>query len=197
MKKKHQKTILFFLLTLMAIVILGLRATNLQNQVDTYESEKNEVTRLLFGGSRIKGYSCGILTPSRAKDILAAEKLNQGYAQGPSNQIQSHSTMQDLLFWSDSCRYEDATNNAAYVELYVTTFHSDEVAKKALPDFIAKVNDAVELPAEPYGDALYYDGGAYYLLIKNRVLQIAASNGNPKEIEAFSKKVFDTIWSYF
>jgi len=197
MKKSHNKTTIILLLAIAAIIILGFRITSLQNQLDTYESEKTEVANLLFSGSKIKGYSCGILTPSRAKDVLATKKLNQAYAQGPSSQIQSHSIKQESIFWSDSCRYEDANNNAKYVELYVTTFHSDEAARRALPEFLGKVNDVVELPAEQFGDELFYDGGAYYLLVKNRVIQIAANNGNPKEIEAFSKKVFDIIWSYF
>jgi hypothetical protein len=197
MKKSHKKTPIIILFAVVAIIILGFRMTNLQNQLDTYESEKTEIANLLFSGSRIKGYSCGILTPSRAKDILATKKLNQAYAQGPSSQIQPHSIKQESIFWSDNCRYEDANNNAKYVELYVTTFHSDEAARRALPEFLGKVNDAVELPAEQFGDELFYDGGAYYLLVENRVIQVAASNGNPTEINEFSKYVFDIVWSFF
>jgi hypothetical protein len=197
MKKYHNKTNVLLVIALVSLVVLGFKATSLQNQVDQYESEKSEVSTLLFNGAKVKGYSCGVLTTNRAKELLDSTSLKTAYGQGPSNQIQSHNISQESLFWSDSCRYEDASDSSKYVELYVTTFQSDNLARLAFPDFLGQVNDAVELPASPYGEVLFYDGGAYYLLNKNIVIQIASSNGNPTEIDEFSKNVFDQILQNF
>lgn len=188
------KIVVAFLL--IALVVLGFRATDQQNQIQLYETERNDVASLLVGQNAVIGYSCGVLSGQKVLELTANNpNLSREFAQGPTTTIQSSIVPQNKPFWADSCRYVDSTNSDVYVELYVSTFNNNEDAAKAFPDFLQIVNDAEELPSSGYGQKLIYDGGAYYLLKNNKVIQTAASNGLSQETESFSRKVFEDIVS--
>jgi hypothetical protein len=191
---KRRVKIVFILFVLVAIVVLGFKVTDLQKQLDSAKSNQNQVQTLLAGDNNVAGFTCGVLTKQRASSLLTvSEELKQAYVQGPSNIIQSGQPAQNNIFWSDSCRYEDVADNSKYIEFFITTFQTTDLAQEAFPDFFGAVNDAVALSAEGYGDELRYEGGAYYLLRGSRVIQIAASNGVPSQTESFSRSAFDSI----
>jgi hypothetical protein len=182
------------LILLIAIVMLGFKVSDQQEQLQTFEKQIVEQSNLLTGNNAAPGYSCGALTFQRAKELLKSNsKLKRSFGQGLVNTVRATKTPQENLFWSDSCRYEDSGDSAKYIEMYVATFQSEESAVQAFPDFLEVVNEAVELPSEEYGQKLFYDGGAFYLLKENRVIQIAANNGSLQQLDSFSRLVFENV----
>lgn len=191
---KPRVKIVFTLFVMLAIVVLGFRVTDLQNQLDGVKSNQIQVETLLAGDDNVAGFTCGLLTKKRASLLFTSSvELKQANVQGPSEVIQRSQQAQNKLFWSDSCRYEDVAEKSKYIEFYITTFQTTDLAQEAFPDFFRTVNDAVALSAEGYGDELRYEGGAYYLLRGSRVIQIAASNGVSSQTASFSRSVFDSI----
>jgi hypothetical protein len=177
-----------------AVVILGFKVSNQQNKLTSNESERAEIEVLLNGSNAAFGYSCGVLSAQRAEQLMGnGSNLNRKFGQGPADTVQDMKNKQENIFWSDSCRYEDPANSGKYIEMYVATFQTDKAAVKAFPDFFRVVNDVKEIPDQDFGQQLFYDGGVYYLLKDNKVIQTAASNGLPQELESFSRKVFESI----
>jgi hypothetical protein len=191
MKIKIVKKI-FILFVLLSIVVLGFKVTDLQNKIESYESDSVQINVLLTSDNSAAGYSCGVLKASDAKEFLQSEVV-RSFRQSPTDKVREDKPAQELIFWSDSCRYEDSANNSRYVEYYVTTFQTDEAAAKAFPDFLQTVNDAKNIPVELSNQTLIYDAGVYYLLSSNRVIQVAASDGNPSESQNFSRGVLDYL----
>lgn len=180
----------------LAIIILGFKTSSLQNQVQENELYNTQLQSLLTGPGKVAGYTCGALNTEKAKTILKSVNVNKIFGQGPTDILRDGEPKIDKVFWADSCRYEETSSNAKYVELYISTFQSDEQAKSVFLDFIPEVNDKVVLPPDNYGQELIYDGGVHYLLQDNRIIQVSASNGNPSETENFSRQVFsDLIFS--
>jgi phosphopantetheinyl transferase (holo-ACP synthase) len=179
-----------------SLVILGFKITNAQHQLDISAEKQNQIQLLLSGENRAMGYTCGVLTKNKAEELLQSEVLVE-YIQGPTDIIQVGKAPQASLFWTDNCRYEDSKDNSKYVEFYVSTFASKEAAAKAFPDFFNIVNDNLQIPSESYGKELVYDGGVFYLLRTNKVIQVSASNGTPSMQKEFSQNVFKTIINSF
>lgn len=180
---------------LVFIVFLAFKITQLQNQIDDNEVNSGQATQLLKGSRKVAGFTCGVLNEKKAKDILSVSEVEMAYEQGPANEIQVTKPPLETIFWTDSCKYQATSNSNKYVELLVATFQTDDDARNAFPDFLNIVNDAEELMPGSYGQILFYDNGAYYLLKNHQVIQVSASNGNPGELELFSKQVYFELLS--
>lgn len=179
----------------LSIILLGFRATNLQNQIQKNNSQNAQIQALLTGANKVAGYTCGVLNTDKAKELLGSDIVEKNFGQGPTDEVKKGEPNPNNIFWSDSCRYQDSTNSTKYVELLISTFQSNESAKNSFLDFIPVVNEKKDINASVYGQELIYDSGVIYLLQDNRVLQIAASNGNPSETEIFSYQVFNDLMS--
>lgn len=179
----------------LAIILLGFRATSLQNQIQNNNSQNAQIQALLTGKNKVAGYTCGVLRHDKVKELLGSDSVEKKFGQGPTDEVKQGEPNSDNIFWADSCRYQDSSNTTKYVELLISTFQSSELAKNAFLDFIPLVNDKKYINALGYGQELIYDSGVLYLLQDNRVLQISASNGNPSETEKFSYQVFNDLMS--
>jgi hypothetical protein len=177
-------------------VALGLILVNQKQEIIRFEDDRDQVNNLLRGDQKVLGYTCGVLSVSVAKSLLARDVALQ-YGQGPTNRLPNGETTEGgVLYWVDSCRYQDPTNNSKYIEMYTSVFGSGPQAALAFPSFLQPVNQAVEIPAGEHGTRLMYDGGVYYLLTDNKIIQIAANNGGAEGIEVFSRRVFDKLMNH-
>jgi hypothetical protein len=174
----------------LAIILLGFRATNLQNQIQKNNSQNAQIQTLLTGTNKAAGYTCGVLNSDKAKELLNSDSVEKNFGQGPTDEVKQGEPNPNNIFWADNCRYQDSVNSTKYVELLISTFQSSELAKNSFLDFIPVVNEKKYINASGYGQELIYDSGVFYLLQDNRVLQISTGNGNPSETESFSTQVF-------
>ena len=182
------------ILLVLAIVLLGFRITNLQKKILEYESDAEQVSVLLGGADKVQGYTCGVLTPGLASSLLETE-VDKMFDQGPTTATQPFNEDQESIFWSDSCRYQSQNNSNKYVEFYIASFQTNVDAYNAFPDFFKQVNDNVIIDSYGIGSSLVYDNGTYFLLNGTKIIQVAASNGSPSELEEFSRQVFDRLIS--
>lgn len=192
--KKVTKNIHSLIIVILSVflVVLGVRVSSQSQEIKTIENSANELDVLLRGPGKVRGYSCGVLSESRAKELLISDSLKAQFGTAPSYKVQEFTPALDNMFWADSCRYEDKFNNSKYVELYINTFQSPEDAQNAFPDFARIVNDSEEVDPLSYGEKLLYDGGSYTLLRKDQIIQIAANNGNANTKE-FSGLVLEEL----
>ena len=172
----------------LGILIMGLDSKN-----QDIESVQKQTAKLLYGTDRVPGFTCGVLNQSIAEKLLGVSLVRE-YGQGPNTLKSDHES--STLYWADSCRYVDPDFGLRWVELFVSTYQSNEDALADYSEYFPAVNDIVKLDAKDVGEELYYDSGAYYLLQGNNVVVVTASNGNASEIEEFSKSVFDSLIEY-
>lgn len=195
MNSKNRPLLIIIVALAFCVVVLGLQLSSSMQKVSKLNDENAQVNYLLSIPRGARGYTCGVLTDKKAEQLLLTENLVKSFRQGASEKVQEYQQKQPKLFWSDYCKYQDYSNSTKYVEFYVSTFQSDDLAEKAFPDFIQIVNDSTEIDAESYGQRLVFDGGVYYLLNGNRVYQVAGNNGAVKDSQDFSLSVFNELLS--
>lgn len=174
------------------LVVLGIQVSSQNQEIENLNESNEELDILLNGPNKVRGYSCGILSEQKAKDLLESSSVKSQYGITPRYRIQEFLPAQEKMFWADSCRYEDNFESTKYVELYINSFQTPEDAQNAFPDFARIVNDSEEVDASLYGEKLIYDGGTYTLLKRNQVVQIAANNG-VSNIAEFSRTVLEEL----
>lgn len=187
----HYRTIVIVALA-GCVVLLGMHASNTQKEVASLESAQDQVSVLLAGEQPAPGFTCGVLTTQKAQDILDST-VEREFSQGPTNTINLDKPAQQNTFWSDSCRYRDMANHNRYVEFYMYTFQSNEDAEQAFPDFLQLVHENKVLASEEFGSKLVYDAGVFNLLRENKIIQVAASNGESDNLQAFSRATFESL----
>jgi hypothetical protein len=186
------KTFIFIIFALL-ILILGLRLDSAEKKLEIAKNNGIQINELLYGRNRAAGLSCGVLSQSKADELLGVD-LNRSFVQGPDNLISSDSP-DNKVFWVDSCRYLDPKNSNSYIELYINSYQTPTDANLAFKDILPSVNDSEVLDSNGLGEKLIYDGGVHYLLFNSRIIQVAANNGSSSELENFSKIVFDNLVS--
>ncbi len=184
---------LIILLLFFSVIILGFIASDKQREIDNYINLELQQKSLLFGDGKAAGYTCGVLNQNKAKSILSAESIRSEYGQGPTDTVGANNTKLDKIFWTDSCRYEDSTNNSKYVEFYVATFQNNFEAAENFSKFLPLVGNPKEINMETTDQKLVYDSGVLFLLSGNQIIQVAASNGSSSEQEQFTKNTFNTL----
>ena len=173
-------------------VLFAVTTAILAVQVTTYRADYNDakdtgdqITTLLSGDGAVRGYSCGVLNVELAAEILGVS-VGQDFFQGPLPSDAGE------LYWHDICRYEDPSVSNRYVELFVDTYQSKELAQAAFDDVLPVVNDAKSYDPRDYGDALVYDAGVFYLLRSQAVVQVAANDASGN-IEQHALSVLDRV----
>jgi hypothetical protein len=185
-----KNTIIIILIIL--VINLGFQITDRQSTVDNFRIDSEQLTMLLNEDGKVAGYTCGLLTVSKAQEILNNKNIKREFGQGPATEIQDDK-ITDTLFWSDSCRYQSIANSNNYVEFFIATFFSNKAAEKYFDDFLPGVNEASEKESRGFGLRLIYDSGVFYLLRENKVIQVSANNSSIANKEDFSYSALTEI----
>jgi hypothetical protein len=194
MPKSNRKSIIktIKILTLASLfIILGFKLDNAQKELQIAKSNGIQINNLLYGKNKTPGLSCGILSNSKAEELLGVD-LNRSFIQGPDNLV-SASNPYNNVFWTDSCRYLSPNDSSKYVELFINSYQTKADAEKAYIKIFPKVNDNVEIEPNTVGERLVYDSGVYYLLDGSRIIRVSANNGSASNLEQFSRSVFDSL----
>jgi hypothetical protein len=189
-KNKYDYKVAIILLLSACLLVFGLILSSNSKKINDYQAQSNELSNLLQSTNGPRGFSCAVLNPDVAKELLQVNDVKNSFGQLSSYTIKKYQKDQENMFWTDNCRYVDSQNSNKYIELYINTFTDYDAAKKAFPDFKQLVDESEHVVLEKYEGELLYDGGSLTYLTDNRVIQIAASNGNSSELKEFSMKAF-------
>lgn len=189
-RKSIIKTILILAIALL-FLILALRLDSTQKELEIARSNGIQIDNLLYGKNKTPGLSCGILSYSKAEELLGVD-LDRSFKQGPDNLV-SASNPNNNVFWTDSCRYLNPYDSSMYIELFINSYQTKDDAEKAFINIFPIVNDNLEVEPEMLGDRLVYDNGVHYLLDDSRIIRVSASNGSASNIEKFSRSVLDSL----
>lgn len=155
-------------------------------------SQRLESVDSLLGSyeHRPLGLSCGVLSPDLASEILTDDR--PVLLQESGQRTYTFGEYDSLSAWSDACLYERSDTKSQYVQLYITTYQSSEIAAAELRSKIPLVNEA-EVLMQGESETTIYDAGVVYSAQDRRVIEVAAANGKPAEVKSHVVKIYDQI----
>lgn len=182
---------------LLVIAVLVILLVESRSELRTYRDNETQFDNLFYGQSQgVKGQACVLLTENVAVELLQqpVEQNDTSSRQGAAGYGSQHDA-ENGLYWSDSCSYVSQADSGKYVELFINTYQSTEMASEALEQFLPVVNRVESLTPPSDFEKHLYDAGVHYLLRGKEVVRVAASNGNPAENKDFSYQVLQYILS--
>jgi cell division protein FtsL len=183
------KNLKFMLVGFVLLLAVGLLFTT-----QLLQQQKNEINDfvkinelLLEDKDRIKGYACGILSEYDAKSFLNVEELELNSI-NISLPYRLSDPDQPSVRHADGCYYESANNSNEYAQVIFFTYPDNAAAKDRFMQHLPPLAEPVEKDNFLVStDGIVYDAGVHYILKGRQVIEIAASNGIPSEIEQFSE----------
>ena len=169
-------------------------ASKYRSELQSANSVNNGILNLINDFDEgIEGKTCGVLSKSRASGLLGGVQVIKDIG---SRQGVFEFKVDDKVnyFWADSCLFEDINDSNRYVEIQISTYSSAKNAEIGLNNALPKVGDKEEIN-DTTGDRVIYSSGVYYLLNGKRVVQIAASNGNPLDAKTFVESIYSELIS--
>jgi hypothetical protein len=181
-------------LKLMLAIAVLLLSAGLLFATQLLQQQKNEINDfvkinelLIEDIDRVKGYACGILSETDAKNFLNVEELELNSV-NVSLPYRFSDPDEPSVQHTDGCYYESTRNSNKYAQVVFFTYPDNAAAKDRFKKHLPPVGEPIEKDDFLVStDGIVYDGGVHYILKGRQVIEITASNGIPSEIEQFSE----------
>jgi len=188
----RKKTLYAVILTSLVLgcVVLVLLARDYRSRASESEQRLDGIDSILGSYQhRPLGLSCGVLSPALAGSILDGSVV---MLQESGQRTYSFGESDELTAWSDICLYERSDTKSLYVQLYITTYESDDIARSELRSRIPVVND-LEVLVDSEAELTIYDAGVIYSANGREIIEVAAVNGKPAELKDYTVQTYKTI----